>query len=78
MPDRFDQMQKDITEIKTALRGFNGSRGLLEAFEDHCEQYNTLVKDFYNFKRICYTVFGVLVGSGILGTITWRVIEATN
>lgn len=57
--DKFEQLVEDVTEIKIALKGYNGYKGLCKSHED-------LASDYYSFKRKCLLVFGLLVGAGVL------------
>lgn len=57
--DKLNQLAEDVTEIKIALKGYNGFQGLLESHKE-------LAEDYYCFKRKCLLVFGLLVGAGVL------------
>ena len=57
--DKFEQLVEDVTEIKIALKGYNGYKGL-------CKSHDDLASDYYSFKRKCLLVFGLLVGAGVL------------
>jgi hypothetical protein len=60
IPDeQLSQLIEDVSEIKTALKGYNGYPGLCKSHED-------LAKDYYSFKRKSLLVFGFLTGAGIL------------
>jgi len=61
------EMGKDISEIKVALKGYNGGLGLIPTFERHCEQDRDFHADYYHFKRWCIGIFCFAVGSGALG-----------
>ena len=58
-----------VTKMETALLGYNGERGQ----PGLCCQFDRLVKDYYKFKRHCCIIFGILVGSGVLGVVIDRV-----
>ena len=55
--NEFRELRNDVTEIKIALKGYNGRRGLIQAHE-------ALAKDYYGFKRKCLIVGGVILGGG--------------
>ena len=57
--DKLDQLAEDVTEIKIALKGYNGYPGLCKSHED-------LASDYYSFKRKSLLVFGLLAGAGVL------------
>jgi len=60
IPDeQLSQLIEDVSEIRTALKGYNGYPGLCKSHED-------LAKDYYSFKRKSLLVFGFLTGAGIL------------
>ena len=60
IPDeQLSQLIEDVSEIKTALKGYNGYPGLCKSHED-------LATDYYAFKRRALLVFGFLVGAGVL------------
>ncbi|MCK9525678.1 MAG: hypothetical protein M0R49_07090 [Limnochordia bacterium] len=60
IPDeQLTQLIEDMSEIRTALKGYNGYPGL-------CESHRELAKDYYSFKRKSLLVFGFLTGAGIL------------
>jgi len=60
IPDeQLSQLLEDVSEIKTALKGYNGYPGL-------CKSHKDLAEDYYSFKRRALLVFGFLVGAGIL------------
>ncbi len=67
--DKFEQLVEDVTEIKIALKGYDGYPGLCKAHED-------LATDYYAFKRKSLLVFGFLVGAGILTGGTVGIIRA--
>ena len=70
IPDeQLSQLVEDVTEIKIALKGYDGYPGLCKAHED-------LAKDYYSFKRRALLVFGILVGAGILTGGSIRIIQA--
>jgi len=68
-----DELSSAVTEIKTALT-FDGT-GLIPSFKQHCEKNNKLEDDFLKFRRQVLIVFGVLVGSGVLGVSIWEVFK---
>jgi len=69
IPDeQLSQLVEDVTEIKTALKGYNGYPGLCKSHED-------LASDYYSFKRKCLLVFGLLVGAGVLSGGGYGVIQ---
>ncbi len=61
------RVRDDVRDIKIALTGFNGNAGLLQNFENHCNANDQLRDEFQSFRRQCLIIFGILVGSGILG-----------
>jgi len=66
--DKLDQLAEDVTEIKIALKGYNGFPGLLGSHKE-------LAEDYYSFKRKCLLVFGLLVGAGVLSGGGYGVIQ---
>ena len=58
LEEKVDSLVNDVTEIKTALKGYNGL-GLIPAFEAHC-------KADERFRNIAFIIFGILIGSGVL------------
>ena len=62
-------LDKRTTKIETALLGYNGEHGQ----PGLCSRFDKLVEDYYRFKRHCFVVFGILVGSGVLGVVIDRV-----
>ena len=67
--DKFEQLVEDVTEIKIALKGYNGYKGL-------CKSHEELAKDYYSFKRRALLVFGFMVGAGILTGGSIGIIQA--
>ncbi len=72
--EKVDQLSKemqgvrdDVRDIKTALTGLNGNAGLLKNFENHCNANDQLRDEFQSFRRQCLIIFGILIGSGVLG-----------
>ena len=64
---KVDKLVTDVTEIRIALKGYNGDQGLIAVFQEHCKQNKELATDYYKFKRACIGIFCFLVGSGTLG-----------
>lgn len=68
---KLDKVVSSVAKIETALLGMNGHGGLLNDFEEHCEdsatKFDKLAEDYYAFKRLCFIIFGVLLGTGVLG-----------
>jgi hypothetical protein len=62
--EQINEIQTDVTEIKIALKGYNGNTGLLPAFRDHCVSEAVFRKDFYSFRRRCFIFLGIVLGSG--------------
>jgi len=56
-------------KIKTVLLGENGVKGL-------CGEHEELKHDYYDFKRRCILVFGVLIGAGVLGGSGYAIFQA--
>jgi hypothetical protein len=67
--DKIDNLINDVTEIKTALKGYNGQSGL-------CEEHSKLKDDFYSFRRAVLVMLGVLVGSGVLSVGIFELAKA--
>lgn len=67
--DKFEQLVEDVTEIKIALKGYNGYKGL-------CKSHDDLASDYYSFKRRVLLVFGFMVGAGILTGGSIGIIQA--
>ena len=55
---RLNDVYRDVVEIKTVLKGYNGNPGL-------CERHEKLMKDFYTFKRLVIGLACGLVGTGL-------------
>ena len=56
-----EQMAKDITEIKTTLKGYNGSQGLCDKVEANTKAINRL--------WLVITAMAVSLGGGIYGLV---------
>ncbi len=65
----------DLRDIKTALTGFNGNSGLLKNFENHCLSNDEMRDEFQSFRRQCLIIFGILIGSGVLGVSVLGVVS---
>ncbi len=66
--EKIDQLVADVGEIKTVLKGYNGFPGL-------CEDHENLKKSFYKFRNYATLIFIFLVGSGVLGTGIYKLLE---
>lgn len=64
---KVDELREEVSEIRTALKGYNGGQGLIPAFREHCERDEQFRKDYYSFRRRVLAVFFFLLGSGIFG-----------
>ena len=64
---KVDRLVTDVAEIKIALKGYNGTPGLIPAFREHCDRDGQFRADYFKFKRIVLGVFFFLLGSGVLG-----------
>lgn len=64
--NKLDDVALAVGTIKTVLLGANGNLGL-------CQKHTKLAEDYYNFKRKVYWVFGIMIGSGILGGMGYAV-----
>ncbi len=73
LEDKVDTLIKDVSEIKATLK-YNGM-GLIPTFEQHCAQDREFRQDYYSFKRRCTAIFFFLLGSGVLGISTVKLIE---
>jgi len=74
MSDELEALRKDLSDIKTdvvevkiALKGYNGTQGLIPAFNRHCDDNESFQRDYYSFKRKVLAIFFFLLGSGVLG-----------
>ncbi len=67
---KVDKTAKKVSSIEQALKGYNGEHGQ----PGLCGQFDKLAKDYHQFKRRCLVVFGVLIGSGVLGIVVERFI----
>jgi len=67
LDEKVDQLTLDVSEIKGALKGYNGKPGLCEDFED-------VKKDYYKFKRTVLLTAAFLVGVGALSTGIWGLV----
>jgi len=65
--DQLEQLSRDVSEIKTMLKGYNGYPGL-------CTRHENLSKDYYKFKRWVLSIFFFLLGSGALGVGIYQLI----
>ena len=63
------RLDRKVTKMETALLGYNGEHGQ----PGLCSQVDKLAADYYKFKRHCCIIFGILVGSGVLGVVIDRV-----
>ena len=54
--EKLDSIQKDITEIRVVLKGYNGNPGL-------CDDVSKVKEDFYKFKRWILVVVAFLLGA---------------
>jgi len=54
-----DEIKDDVKAMRQEMLGFNGQPGL-------CENFQKLSEDYFKFKRVCFIIFGVLIGSGVL------------
>jgi len=61
------QIQADVTEIKTLLKGYNGYPGL-------CQRHEDMASDYYKFKRWAIGLVAFAVGSGVLGLGIWNIL----
>ena len=59
MPEQ-NNLQEQINRMEVALLGYDGHPGL-------CKQFDRLVSDYYSFKKNCCVIFGILIGSGVIG-----------
>lgn len=57
-----------LIKIHTSLCGMPGENGgLLGDYKQHKEDNDLFQKEFLKFRRMTLLIFGVLVGSGVLG-----------
>jgi len=73
LDEKVDSLIKDVAEIKAALKYNN--IGLIPTFEQHCNQDREFRQDYYSFKRKVLAVFFFLLGSGVLGVSTVKLVE---
>ena len=59
-----ESIASDINEVKIVLKGYNGHLGLIPAFEEHLREEREFKKEFYFFRRTCFLIFGLALGSG--------------
>jgi hypothetical protein len=52
--------------IEQALKGYNGYRGLIPSYQDHCKKDEAFHEDYYSFKRKVLTTAAFMAGTGIL------------
>ncbi len=71
---KVDELKEDVSEIKTALKGYNGNTGLIPAFTEHCEHDALFRKDYYQFKRNVLIIFAFVLGTGTLGVGIWQIL----
>ena len=64
-----EERDKKLNDIHNVLMGVNGYPGLAKRFED-------LADSHYKLKRLVYTVFAFLAGSGILGASIFGIARA--
>ena len=67
LDDKLDKLVKAVTEIHVALAGYNGNKGLIGEFSQHCIDNNEFKEEFYKFRRTLFLILGFMVGSGMLG-----------
>ncbi len=67
MEEKVDRLVGDVGDIKIALKGYNGKKGLCQDFSEHCENDVKFRKDYYKFKRNILIVSAFVLGSGALG-----------
>ena len=68
MSEEKNELKDQINRMEIALLGYDGHLGL-------CAEFDKLAKDYYGFKKNCLIVFGILIGSGVLGiTLVERLI----
>jgi len=71
LDEKVDGLREDVSEIKVALKGYNGQKGL-------CERHDDLAKDYYRFKQWVMGIFIFLVGSGAIGVSAVKIIQLIN
>lgn len=59
--EKLDSLVQDVSDIKIALKGYNGFKGL-------CDSHADLKKDYYLFKRNACIIAGIAIGSGLIST----------
>ena len=65
--EQYKELVLAVRDIQTALRGYNGNRGLIQSFNEHCKEADRREYELSKFKKSVYIVFGMLIGSGALG-----------
>jgi hypothetical protein len=68
LEEKVDGLVEDVAAVKTALAGYNGQPGL-------CKDHEELKSNFFKFRNTVITVAAFLLGSGLLGTGIWKLIE---
>tara|TARA_Y100000310_G_scaffold327860_1_gene394866 strand:+ start:3531 stop:3803 length:273 start_codon:yes stop_codon:yes gene_type:complete len=58
--ETYAEMKTEVMGVKTVLVGYNGDEGLVGRVE-------TLSTSYYKFKDRATLVFGVLLGTGVIG-----------
>ena len=66
--EKIDKLVTDVTEIKIALKGYDGQSGV-------CERLDMLEKSFYKFRNTAILILGLLIGSGLLGTGIYELVR---
>jgi len=75
LEEKVDNLLIEVSEIKTALKGYNGGTGLLKTFEQHCNQDREFRRDYFSFKRKVIAIFFFVLGSGGLGFGVVKLVE---
>jgi hypothetical protein len=65
---KIDRIDKNVAEIMTVLKGYNGYLGL-------CERHEQLSKDHYSLKRLVIGLIALLAGSGVISGGAWGLIK---
>jgi hypothetical protein len=76
---KLDAYHESVTVLNTVVLGRNGDAGLVGAFEKSRDELNKRMdeacEEQSKFRSKCILVFGILVGSGVLGGSIFGVIK---
>jgi hypothetical protein len=76
---KLDSYHEAVTVLNTVVLGRNGDAGLVGAFEKSRDELNARMdeacEEQSKFRSKCILIFGILVGSGVLGGSIFGIIN---